>query len=50
MTNPAVHERLAKVDTNPKFAPGPALKVKLENEIKNWTKFIDAKGIKATQQ
>ena len=23
-----------------------ALRAKLENEIKNWTKFIDAKGIK----
>ena len=49
MANPAVRERLAKVDTNPTFAPGPALRVKLENEIKNWTKFIDAKGIKAEQ-
>jgi tripartite-type tricarboxylate transporter receptor subunit TctC len=45
MANPAVRERLLKVDTDPSFAPGPALKVKLENEIKNWSKFIDAKGI-----
>jgi tripartite-type tricarboxylate transporter receptor subunit TctC len=50
MKNPGVKERLAKVDTNTKFEPGPALRVKLENEIKNWTTFIDAKGIKATQQ
>jgi len=50
MKNPAVKERLAKVDTNTKFESAPALKVKLENEIKNWTAFIDAKGIKATQQ
>ena len=49
MANPAVRERLAKVDTDPSFAPGPALKVKLENEIKNWSKFIDAKGIKVEQ-
>jgi tripartite-type tricarboxylate transporter receptor subunit TctC len=47
MKNPAVKERLAKVDTNTTFLPGPALKTKLENEIKNWTAFIDAKGIKA---
>ena len=47
MENPAVRERLARVDTDPSFAPGTALKVKLENEIKNWTKFIDAKAIKA---
>ena len=49
MANPVVRERLAKVDTDPSFAPGPALKVKLENEIKNWSKFIDAKGIKVEQ-
>jgi tripartite-type tricarboxylate transporter receptor subunit TctC len=45
MENPAVRERLLKVDTDPSFAPGPALKVKLETEIANWSKFIDAKGI-----
>lgn len=49
MANPAVRERLLKVDTDPSFAPGPALKVKLENEIKNWSKFIDAKGITVQQ-
>ena len=46
MANPTVRERLARVDTDPSFAPGPALRVKLENEISNWSKFIDAKGIK----
>jgi tripartite-type tricarboxylate transporter receptor subunit TctC len=46
MANPTVRERLAKVDTDPSFAPGPALRVKLENEITNWSKFIDAKDIK----
>jgi tripartite-type tricarboxylate transporter receptor subunit TctC len=46
MANPAVRARLAKVDTDPSFAPGPALRAKLENEINNWTKFMDAKGIK----
>ena len=46
MANPAVRERLTRVDTDPSFAPGPALKVKLENEIKNWSRFIDAKSIK----
>jgi tripartite-type tricarboxylate transporter receptor subunit TctC len=49
MANPAVRERLIKVDTDPSFAPAPALRVKLENEIKNWSKFIDAKGIKVEQ-
>jgi tripartite-type tricarboxylate transporter receptor subunit TctC len=46
-SDPQVRERLAKLDITPEFAPGPELRVKLENEIKNWTRFIDAKGIKA---
>jgi tripartite-type tricarboxylate transporter receptor subunit TctC len=46
MKNPAVQARLAKVDTTTTFAKGPALRTKLENEIKNWTAFIDAKGIR----
>jgi hypothetical protein len=49
MQNPAVRARLLKVDTDPTFAPGPALRTKMENEIKNWSKFIDAKGIKVEQ-
>jgi len=28
-------------------APVVAISAKLESEIKNWTRFIDAKGIKA---
>jgi tripartite-type tricarboxylate transporter receptor subunit TctC len=47
MADAAVRERLAKLDITPAFAPGPVLRTKLENEIKNWTKFVDAKGIKA---
>ena len=46
MSDQRVRERLAKLDITPDFAPAPALRTKLENEIKNWTKFIDAKGIK----
>ena len=49
MANPVVRARLARVDTDPSFAPGPALRIKLENEIKNWSDFIDAKGIKVEQ-
>jgi tripartite-type tricarboxylate transporter receptor subunit TctC len=45
MANPVVRERLIKVDVDPTFANGPALRNKLENEISNWSKFIDAKGI-----
>jgi tripartite-type tricarboxylate transporter receptor subunit TctC len=47
MTDKAVDERLAKLDITPDVIAGPALHAKLESEIKNWTRFIDAKGIKA---
>src|SRR5712691_8647491 len=46
MSDQRVRERLAKLDITPDFAPAAVLKTRLENEIKNWTKFIDAKGIK----
>jgi tripartite-type tricarboxylate transporter receptor subunit TctC len=46
LADPRVRERLAKLDIEPDYAPGSALKVKLENEIANWTKFIDEHGIK----
>ena len=41
-----VRERLANLDIEPAYAPGTVLKGKLENEIANWSKFIDAHGIK----
>jgi tripartite-type tricarboxylate transporter receptor subunit TctC len=47
MTDPKVVERLAKLDITPDVISGPAMHEKLVNEIKNWTRFIDAKGIKA---
>ena len=46
LSNPQVRERLANLDIEPAYAPGDVLKAKLENEIANWTKFIDAHGIK----
>ena len=46
LANPRVRERLAKLDIEPAYAPGSSLRTKLENEITNWTKFIDAHGIK----
>jgi tripartite-type tricarboxylate transporter receptor subunit TctC len=46
LSNPRVRERLAKLEIEPDYAPGNALRTKLENEITNWTKFIDAHGIK----
>lgn len=46
LAQPRVRERLAKLDIEPDYAPGDALKVKLANEIANWSKFVDAHGIK----
>ena len=46
MSDQRVRARLANLDITADFAPGPALRKRLENEIKNWTQFIDAKGIK----
>jgi tripartite-type tricarboxylate transporter receptor subunit TctC len=47
MGDAAVRLRLAKLDIMPDVVAGPALQAKLESEIRNWTRFIDAKGIKA---
>jgi tripartite-type tricarboxylate transporter receptor subunit TctC len=46
LSNPRVRDRLAKLDIEPAYAPGGALKTKLESEIRNWSKFIDEHGIK----
>jgi tripartite-type tricarboxylate transporter receptor subunit TctC len=46
MSDPRVRERLAKLDITPGFAPAPVLRTKLEDEIRNWTKFIDSHGIR----
>jgi tripartite-type tricarboxylate transporter receptor subunit TctC len=46
LSDPRVRERLAKLDIEPAYAPGDALKIKLANEIANWTKFVDAHGVK----
>jgi tripartite-type tricarboxylate transporter receptor subunit TctC len=46
MARADVKERLTRIGTDPSFAPGAALRAKLEREITNWSKFIDAKGIK----
>jgi tripartite-type tricarboxylate transporter receptor subunit TctC len=47
MANPAVRERLAKLAIEPNYEPADVLKAKLEREIQNWAKFIDAHHIKA---
>jgi tripartite-type tricarboxylate transporter receptor subunit TctC len=47
MNAPNIRARLASLDISPDYAPGPVMRKKLENEITNWSKFIDAHGIKA---
>jgi tripartite-type tricarboxylate transporter receptor subunit TctC len=47
LESPAVGERLAALDIKPEFGPAAALQTRLQNEIKNWTTFIEAKGLKA---
>ncbi|MFY9817897.1 MAG: tripartite tricarboxylate transporter substrate binding protein [Pseudolabrys sp.] len=47
LESPAVGERLAALDITPEFGPGAALQMRLQNEIKNWSTFIEAKGLKA---
>jgi tripartite-type tricarboxylate transporter receptor subunit TctC len=46
LSHPRVRERLAKLEVEPAYDSGSQLRVKLENEITNWTKFIDEHGIK----
>ncbi len=43
---PGVLERMAKLDITADFVPSAQMHRKLEGEIKNWTAFIDSKGIK----
>ena len=46
LADPKLRERLAKLDVAPEYAPGPALHVKLQSEIRNWSAFVDSKHIK----
>jgi tripartite-type tricarboxylate transporter receptor subunit TctC len=46
MADQRLRDRLANLDITPEFTPGPALRIRLENEIRSWTRFIDEKGIK----
>jgi tripartite-type tricarboxylate transporter receptor subunit TctC len=46
LADQGLRDRLANLDITPDYAPGPVLRTKLENEIANWSKFVDAKGIK----
>ena len=43
----ALRERLAALDITPDYGPAAVLQKQLVNEIKNWSSFIEAKGLKA---
>jgi tripartite-type tricarboxylate transporter receptor subunit TctC len=47
LARPALRIRFARLDVDPDYAPAPALKAKLANEIANWAKFIETRGLKA---
>jgi tripartite-type tricarboxylate transporter receptor subunit TctC len=42
-----LRERLAPLDITPDYGPAAVLQKQLVNEIKNWSDFIEAKGLKA---
>lgn len=42
---PVVRSRLADLDITPQYEPGPLLQARLSTEIKNWTDFVEAKGL-----
>ena len=47
LQSPALRERLAVLDITPDYGPAAVLQKQLINEIKNWSSFIEAKGLKA---
>lgn len=47
LQSPALRERLAALDITPDFGPAAVLQKQLINEIKNWSSFIEAKGLTA---
>lgn len=47
LQSPALRERLAPLDITPDYGSAEVLQKQLVNEIKNWTTFIEAKGLKA---
>ena len=46
LADQALRGRLANLDITPEFSSAPALRSRLETEIRSWTKFVDDKGIK----
>jgi tripartite-type tricarboxylate transporter receptor subunit TctC len=47
LSKPEFRERLLKLDIIPEYLSSSKLSQKLENDIASWSKFIEARGIKA---
>jgi tripartite-type tricarboxylate transporter receptor subunit TctC len=46
LADPALRERLKGLDITPEYGNGPVLKARVQNDVKNWGAFIEAKGLK----
>ena len=46
LADPVLSERLKGLDITPEFGNGSVLKTRVVNDVKNWTAFIEAEGLK----
>jgi tripartite-type tricarboxylate transporter receptor subunit TctC len=46
LADPALSERLKGLDITPEYGNGSVLKARVLNDVRNWTNFIEAKGLK----
>lgn len=46
LADPALKERLKGLDITPEYGNGPVLKERILKDVKNWTAFIEANGLK----
>jgi tripartite-type tricarboxylate transporter receptor subunit TctC len=46
LADPQLSERLKSLDITAEYAPAPVLKARVLSDVKNWSAFIEAKGLK----
>lgn len=46
LADPQLSERLKSLDITPEYGAGPVLRERVLSDVKNWTAFIEAKGLK----
>jgi tripartite-type tricarboxylate transporter receptor subunit TctC len=46
LADPQLSERLKSLDITAEYAPAPVLKARIVSDVKNWSAFIEAKGLK----